>query len=127
MSTDVARLGSFRERLTSLFEHDLADDARRSWLATGARSAELSLDLGRAVTIGVARLEENIAQGQNVARFTLHGEVDSNWRVLSQGSTIGYAKLNRFTPVTVRRVRLTIEDAVATPERITLRLYQPTS
>jgi len=127
MATDVARLGSFRERLTSLFEHDVADDARRTWLPTGARSADLSLDLGRAVTIGVARLEEDIAHGQRVARYTLYGAADSDWQVLSQGSTIGYTKLDRFAPVTVRRVRLTIEDAVATPERITLRLYQPSS
>ncbi len=127
MSTDVARLGSFRERLTSLFEHDVADAARRTWLPTGARSADLSLDLGRAVTIGVARLEEDIAHGQSVARYTLYGAADSDWQVLSQGSTIGYAKLDRFAPVTARRVRLTIEDAVATPERITLGLYQPSS
>jgi alpha-L-fucosidase len=127
MATDVARLGSFRERLTSLFEHDVADGARRAWLPTGVRSAELSVDLGHAVTIGVARLEEDIEYGQSVERYTLYGAADSDWQVLSRGSTIGYAKLDRFAPVTVRRVRLTIEDAVATPERITLRLYQPAS
>jgi alpha-L-fucosidase len=127
METDVARLGSFRERLTSLFEHDVADGARRAWLPTGARSADLSLDLGRAVSIGVARLEEDIAHGQSVSRYTLYGAADNDWQVLSHGSTIGYAKLDRFAPVTVRRVRLTIEDAIATPERITLRLYQPSS
>jgi alpha-L-fucosidase len=125
--TDVARLGSFRERLTSMFEHDVADGARRGWLPTGARSADLTLDLGRAVSIGVARLEEDIAHGQSVSRYTLYGAADSDWHVLSHGSTIGYAKLDRFAPMTVRRVRLTIEDAIATPERITLRLYQPSS
>jgi alpha-L-fucosidase len=124
MSTDVARLASFRERLTSLFEHDVAHDARRTWRTTAARSAELSVDLGRAVAIGVARLEEDIAQGQTVARYTLYGAADSDWQILSRGSTIGYAKLDRFAPVTVRRVRLTIEDAVGTPENITLRLYE---
>jgi alpha-L-fucosidase len=110
-----------------LFDHDFAAGVRRTWLPTGARSAELSVDLGRAVTIGVARLEEDIAHGQYVGRYTLYGAADSDWQLLSHGSTIGYAKLDRFAPVTTRRVRLTIEDAVATPERITLRLYQPTS
>jgi alpha-L-fucosidase len=125
MSTDVSRLGSFRERLTSLFEHDLAAGVRRTWRATGSRSAELIVDLGRAVTISISRLEEDIAHGQSVARYTLSGAAENDWRVLSHGSTIGYAKLDRFAPVTVRRVRLAIEDAVATPENITLRLYQP--
>lgn len=127
MATDVARLSSFRERLTSLFEHDLAAGARRTWSRTSPRSADLQLDLGQTVTIGIARLEEDIARGQSVARYTLYGAADSDWQVLSQGSTIGYTKLDRFTPVAVRRVRLAIEDAVSTPERITLRLYRPLS
>ena len=122
MQTDVARLSSFRERLTSLFEHDLADGARRRWIPTGGRSAELSIDLGRSATFSVARLAEDIAHGQSVARYTLYGAADNDWQVLSHGSTIGYAKLNRFTPVTVRRVRLAIEDAVVTPEDRLIRL-----
>ena len=56
---------------------------------------------GRA-TVSTARPEEDIARGQRVAR---------------------YAKLDRFEPASVRRVRLTIEDAVAAPERVALRLY----
>ena len=127
MATDVARLGSFRERLTSLFEHDLAAGARRTWLRTGPRSADLHLELGQTVTVGIARLEEDIARGQCVARYTLYGAADSDWQVLSQGSTIGCTKLDRFAAVSVRRVRLTLEDAVATPEKITLRLYRPSS
>jgi alpha-L-fucosidase len=123
METDVARLSSFRQRLTSMFEHDFAAGARSRWHATGPRSAELNLDLGKQMTIGVARLEEKIARGQSVARYALYGAADRDWKVLSRGSTIGYTKLDRFAPVSVRRVRLTIEDAVATPERITLRLY----
>jgi len=73
MATDVARLSSFRERLTSLFEHDVAVGARRTWLRTSPRSADLHLDLGHTVTIGVARLEEDIARGQSVARYMLSG------------------------------------------------------
>src|SRR4029079_14749673 len=78
MQTDVARLSSFRERLTSLFEHDLADAARRRWIPTGGRSAELSIDLGRSATFSVARLAEDIAHGQSVARYTLYGASDND-------------------------------------------------
>ena len=84
---------------------------------------EVELDLGRTVTIGVARLEEDIARGQSVARYTLYGAVDRDWRVLSHGSTIGYAKLDRFEPVTVRRVRLVVEDATGMPQGIGVKLY----
>jgi len=87
--------------------------------------AELEVDLGRAVPIAVARLEEDISRGQSVARYTLYGAVDRDWRMISQGSTIGYTKLDRFEPVTVRRVRLTIEGAAEMPHDITVKLYSP--
>jgi hypothetical protein len=45
--------------------------------------------------------------------------------VISQGSTIGYTKLDRFEPVTVRRVRLAIEDTVGMPRDIAVKLYSP--
>jgi alpha-L-fucosidase len=89
--------------------------------------AEVEVDLGRPVTIGVARLAEDIIHGQNVARYTLYGAVDREWQVLSRGSTIGYAKLDRFEPVSVRRVRLAIEDAAGAPQDHSVKLYAPLS
>jgi len=121
--TDVARLAGLRARLDSMFERDLARDARRKFSVTGSGSAIMELDLGRTVTIGVARLEEDIARGQSVARYTLYGAVDDDWKALAHGSTIGYAKLDRFEPVPVRRVRLTIEEAAEIPEGVAVRLY----
>jgi alpha-L-fucosidase len=124
-STDVARLAGFRARLSSVFEHDLARDARRTSSVITPGRTEVELDLGRPVTLGVARLEEDITHGQSVARYTLYGASDRDWRVLSHGSTIGYTKLDRFETVTVRRVRLEIEDAVGMPRDITVGLYSP--
>jgi alpha-L-fucosidase len=83
----------------------------------------LEMDIGRTVTVAVARLEEDITRGQSVARYTLYGAAEGEWRVLSHGSTIGYAKLDRFEPVSVRRVRLTIEDAAAIPQGLNVRMY----
>jgi alpha-L-fucosidase len=126
-ATDVARLGLFRARLASLFEHDLARGARLASAAIGPSKAEVELDLGRATTIRVARLEEDITRGQSVARYTLYGAVDREWQVLSRGSTIGYTKLDRFAPVTVRRVRVAIEDTAGTQQGIVVKLYNPLS
>jgi alpha-L-fucosidase len=126
-SVDVARLAQFRTGLASLFEHDLAKDARRASKVIASGMAEVEVDLGRPVTIGVARLAEDIIHGQNVARYTLYGAVDREWQVLSRGSTIGYAKLDRFEPVSVRRVRLAIEDAAGAPQDHSVKLYAPLS
>ena len=127
-STDVARLALLRARLHSLFERDLARDARRAYSVIAPTRAELELDLGRTVTVAVARLEEDITRGQSVARYTLYGAVARDWQVLSRGSTIGYAKLDRFEPVKVRRVRLAIEDAAEMPQDVSVKFFgQPIS
>jgi alpha-L-fucosidase len=122
-ATDVARLAGMHERLTAMFASDLAVGAQSTWRRTGSRSAQMDFDIGRSVSVGIARLEENIEHGQAVARYTLSAESDGGWRELSRGTTIGYARLDRFAPVSVRRLRVVIEDAVARPEPIALRLY----
>jgi alpha-L-fucosidase len=71
----------------------------------------------------VADLREDITHGQAVARYTLTGEDDGVWRLLTRGTTIGCRKLDRFGPASVRRVRLTIDDAVAAPRPVRLALF----
>lgn len=120
---DVARLTSFRQQLDTTFATDVARGASASWRATGERVAELELRFSRPVAISCARLEEPIARGQRVARYSLHGANDSEWRELSRGTTIGYTKLDRFSSATVSRVRLRIEEAIDVPERVAVSLY----
>ena len=124
-AVDVSRLRELRARLASTFEHDLADGARRTSLVLTAGTIQIELDFGRPMTISMARLAEDITRGQSVARYTLYGAVDRYWKVLSSGSTIGYTKLDRFEPVTVRHVRLAIEDGGERPQDISIKLYNP--
>ncbi|MDH4046480.1 MAG: alpha-L-fucosidase [Gemmatimonadota bacterium] len=119
-ATDVARLRGMHARLTALFAEDHAAEANVVWRRTGPRSAEAELDLGQAVTASVVRIEEDIALGQAVTRYVVSGSDGGPWRELSQGSTIGHAKLDRFEPVRVRRVRLAVEEAVGA---VGIRVY----
>jgi len=122
--TDVARLEGFHAARTRLFARDATAGASRAWRITGPRSAELVVDLGRAVPVTIVRLSEPIAQGQRVARYSLAGAgSDGRWTTLARGTTIGHAKLDRVPPTSVRRLRVTIEDAVAAPERIGLAAF----
>jgi len=124
-ATDVARLAGMQARLQALFADNLAAGASRRWMATLEKSAVLQIDLRRPTTFTAARLSENIANGQRVARYTLWGGGldDDDWRTLSTGTTIGHAKIDRFRPATVRRVRLSIDEAVDTPEPVSVSLY----
>ena len=119
-ATDVARLAGFRAARERMFAQDLAATARR----TVARDGSVTLDLPNATTIGIARLGEGIARGQSVARYVLEGAGDDGgWRTLADGTTIGYAKLDRFPATTVRRVRLRIVESAGAPGPVAIQLF----
>jgi alpha-L-fucosidase len=122
--TDVARLEGFQASRARLFERDLAAGARVTWRVSGPRAAEMEVDLGRAIDIGVLRLGEDISRGQVVAAYRVDGAGDEGaWRPLVRGTTIGHAKLDRVAASRVRRLRVTIEDAVAEPERVEVSVF----
>lgn len=120
---DVAALSGFNDRMLTLKEADFSSGNAPMWRVTGARTAEAELDLGRSANVTVARLSEDIARGQIVAKYTLYGADTGDWVVLSRGTTIGNAKLDRFPPVRTRRLKLVIEEAVSAPEPIGLVAY----
>lgn len=125
---DVARLAEWRTRLSSRFAYDVSASARARWRVTGARTAQLDITLPRPVSVGVARLAEDIARhGQIVAQHSLYGRVGQEWRLLASGSTIGYARLHRFAPASLDAVRVVVEDAVAAPERVAVSLFADTA
>jgi len=121
---DVERLTGMRATLDELFKNDLTRGRALKWRKTGGHSATAEVDLGRTAAIAIADLGEQIEHGQSVARYILeHSSDGANWLPLSHGTTIGYRKLDRFAPTLVRRVRLTISDAIATPRPVSLGLY----
>jgi len=77
----------------------------------------------RARLVGEDRLEEDITQGQRVARYAVYGAVDGAWRELTRGTTIGHRKLDRLSPTPVRHLRVVVEDAIAPPGRLRIGLY----
>ncbi len=121
--TDVQRLAAFRVRRDALFAQDLAAGAHAVWKRTSPRVAELSLELAAPAAVMLARLEEPLAHGQAVGRYALYGAGAGGWSTLARGTTIGYAKLDRFPSTLVRNIRLVIEGATAPPEPVVVRLY----
>ena len=120
---DVANLLAMRRRLTSIFGVPPAAARPNTWRATGPRSGVLDVDFARTVTVSIADLREDITQGQVVSRYTLSGANGGPWTTLARGTTIGFRKLDRFPPARVRRVRVTIEDAVAAPRPLGVAFY----
>jgi alpha-L-fucosidase len=122
---DVRQLSGFHDRLRALFADDLAAGRDASWHVTGPRTATAELDLGRTETVSIVRLAEDITRGQRISRHVVEGTDRAAWRPLARGTTIGYARLHRFEPAQVRRVRVLIEDAVDIPLPVRVGLYHP--
>lgn len=117
---DVAALREFRRLLDS----EMHRAARSPLVArVGESGTGIDIELARRMPLDAVRLAEDVERGQNVARYAVSGLTSNGWRVLSRGSTIGYAKIDRFATVSVGRVRLDIEDALARPRGLTMRVF----
>jgi alpha-L-fucosidase len=120
--TDVERLTGMRQRLDQLFGGET-----REWRALSLRPESggfvAEADLGRSASLSLVRLEEDIRAGQAVAEYELTGSSGGEWMPLSTGTTIGYAKLDRFPAVTVRRIRLKVLDSLRVPGAIRVGMF----
>ena len=113
-----------RDALDKMFAMDHAARATPKFRVTSSRTAEFVIELPRTASTSVIRLGENIARGQVVAAYRIDGAGDDGvWKQISQGTTIGHAKLDRVGRLSLRRLRVTIDDAVAEPESITLSVF----
>jgi alpha-L-fucosidase len=118
---DVASLTEFRRRL----DGEASRAARPPLLSRVGESATgIDIELASRTPIDTVRLAENIEHGQRVMRYTVSGLTTSGWRVLSKGSTVGYAKIDRFAPVAVGRVRLDVEEALERPRGLTMTVFE---
>jgi hypothetical protein len=80
----------------------------RSGSARGPRAATLEIDMEGPVRINALSLGEAAGFEQHVQAYKVEGQVDSDWQLLSEGTTIGQLKTDRFADTTVWKVRLTI-------------------
>jgi len=121
--TDVRRLAGMHDRLQAMFNEDLAAGQPMSW-TTDVETTTGEIDLGRTVTATVVRLAEDITHGQVISSHAVLGETPTGeWRMLTEGTTVGYARLARFEPVAVRRLRVRLDGLLAPPPPVAVGLF----
>ena len=89
----------------------------------GITRASLALDLGKETDVDAVVLQENIALGQRVRRFSIEVWNGSAYVAVAHQTTIGYKRLVRFAPQRTSRIRIVIEDAKACPAISTLEIF----
>lgn len=120
---DVNALMGMRARLDALFARDLAAGSSAVVRMRDARTMEIEYTLPARATVGVIDLREDITQGQRVAQYRLDAIDGGTARELSRGTTIGYRRLARISPVQVQRLRLTLTDWTELPGVVTLGCF----
>jgi hypothetical protein len=89
------------------------DGDEATWWATNdlvSRPATLVVDLEGPVAINAVVLGE-AAGMEHVQEYRVEGQVDSDWKILAEGTTIGERQVHRFPTVVAWKVRLTIVKA----------------
>jgi F5/8 type C domain len=99
-------------------------DEKTYWATTnGTMTASLELDMDGPTEIDSLAIEEAVGMTNRVEEYKVEGQVNSDWKMLSQGTTIGDRKVDHFPPATVWKVRLTILKANEAPAIRGFSLY----
>jgi alpha-L-fucosidase len=72
-------------------------------------TATFEVDTEGPMDITAVEISEASGFEGRVREYKVEGQVDSDWKLLSQGTTIGARKIDRFPKVTVWKVRLTVQ------------------
>jgi len=74
----------------------------------GVTKATLEIDMEGPVEINTLQLNE---QGQHIAAYKVEAQLDSDWKLLAQGTTIGRNQVIKFPATIAWKVRLTVLKA----------------
>ncbi len=78
-------------------------------------TAELVLDIGRAVTFNVARVREYLPLGQRIDAIAVETWDGSGWKPFAVATSVGSQRLLRGKKVATSKVRLRVTKAAACP------------
>jgi hypothetical protein len=91
-------------------------DDRTYWSPpTDAKHMTLEIDTEGPLDINGMSLGEAQGFESHVQEYKVEGQVDSDWRLLAHGASIGDRTVTRFPKVTVWKVRLTIAKSQGSP------------
>jgi len=86
------------------------------------KTAYIEVDMEGPIDINALQISEAMGLA-HVQEYKVEGQVNSDWMLLAQGTTIGEHKIARFPKVTVWKVKLTILKSSAYPAISQFSLY----
>lgn len=114
---DVQRLQEFGQEISRRFDTPVAQ--------TAGKELRLDINLPKAQAVNQFVVQEDIAKGHRVRRFSIQAFVNGKWQTVADGSAIGNKYIHLLDePVVSRKFRLRVDEAVAEPDIIKFAVYK---
>jgi alpha-L-fucosidase len=114
--SDIANLAAFGKEIQQRFAGSLTE--------TEGVGNTLELDMPNPGPVDHVVIQEEIAHGERIRAYSVEGKTaDGSWRKLCDGQSVGHKRIERFDPVDVATIRLSVTSSVATPIIRKLAVY----
>lgn len=107
--SDVQRLKEFSGYLKKTFARNYVLKGDEAWQGTSGTAREY--DVQKGALVNAFMIQEDISKGQRIESFLVEAYKDGTWIHLSEGTTVGYKRLVRFSDTRPERIRVTIRSA----------------
>ena len=118
---DVQRIKELSDYIGKTFANNLVANGEGSWEARIGDSKEYEVKQGALVNTFL--IQEDIAKGQRVEDFLVEVYSNGAWQYATEGTTIGYKRLIRFSDCTPEKIRVTIRGARGVANITNVGLY----
>ena len=68
-------------------------------------------------------VQEEISKGERIRKYKIEGLTSQGWKTLCEGESVGHKRIQTFEPTNVSKVRLVINESVATPQIRNFRVF----
>lgn len=106
--SDVQRLKEFSGYLKKTFARNYVLKGDEAWQGTSGTAREY--DVQKGALVNAFMIQEDISKGQRIESFLVEAYKDGAWIHLSEGTTVGYKRLVRFSDTRPERIRVTIRS-----------------
>ena len=107
--SDVQRLKEFSGYLKKTFARNYVLKGDEAWQGTSGTAREY--DVQKGALVNAFMIQEDISKGQRIESFLVEAYKGGAWIHLSEGTTVGYKRLVRFSDTRPERIRVTIRSA----------------
>lgn len=120
-AADAQRLKEFAEFRKKAFADNRVVAGDTPW--NTATVSSRSYALKPASTVNLVMVQEDIAQGQRIEKFTIDAYTQGAWKTMGEGTTVGYKRMLRFPDIQADSLRLTINESRLDGNVIQLAAY----